>query len=79
VNVKQAANASPRPSMVVKANPAIGLNTDTTGTAAAGAGWIVIGPITVNPTSDGATWVELRNNLETVTRAYCYWDHIVTT
>ena len=51
-----------RPTMVVKANPAGGIPVDVTGTAPNGAGWVMIGPLTVSPTSDCSVWVELHNN-----------------
>lgn len=77
VKVKQPANLSPRPTLVVKANPEIGVNADATGTAAAGTGWVTIGPVTITPTSDGAVWVELHNNIDGT--AVSYWDAISAT
>ena len=75
IGVKQAANASPRPTLVVKANPNIGVNADVTETAGAAAGWIAIGPAAINPTSDGAVEVQLWNNLDRqFGTAPCYFD-----
>lgn len=80
INVKQAANASPRPTLVIKANPSIGVNSDVTGTAGSGTGWVTIGPVNAAPTSDGVLWVELRNNYDAQYQgAPCYWDHVVVT
>jgi len=80
VNVKQAVNISPRPSLIVKANPGIGINADVTGTAASNTGWVVIGPVNITPSSDGAVWVELWNNYDAqVYQAPCYFDHIFAT
>jgi hypothetical protein len=81
---KQPANASPYPSLIVKANSSIGVNADVTGTSPGGAGWVKIGPVTVVATAPGVVWVELRNNLTTLdpTRgvtgpwAICYFDNI---
>lgn len=78
VSVKQALNISPRPTLVVKANAAIGVNSDVTGTAGSSATWVTIGPVTASPSSDGALWVELRANLD-YQSATCYWDNIQTT
>lgn len=78
VNVLQAANMSPRPTMVIKSNPSIGLNADVSATAPSGAGWTVIAAPTVTATALGATWVELHNNLDTnVGQTPCYWDHLI--
>ena len=79
INVKQAVNGSPRPTLVVKANPSIGVNSDVTGTAGSGTGWVTIGPVSITPSSDGAVWVELHNNYDSqVLQTPCFWDHIVT-
>jgi len=75
VKVKQAANASPRPSLVVRTNPDIGVNDDVVVAAGMGAGWVTIGPASITATSDGAVWVELRNNLDApIASAPCYFD-----
>jgi len=83
---KQPANASPYPTMVVRANADLGLNSDVTGTSPGGTGWVKIGPLTVVVTSPGVLWVELRNNLKTLDPssvrgatgpwAICYFDNI---
>lgn len=78
IDVKQAVNVDPRPTLVVKANPSIGVNSDVTGTAGSSTGWVTIGPVTAEPTSDGVLWVELRVNLD-YQYGPCYWDNISTT
>lgn len=62
VLAKQGANVAPHPSMIVKSNPAIGVNADVSASSPGGTGWQTIGPISVSPSSDGALWVELWNN-----------------
>lgn len=80
IQCKQAINLSPRPTMVIKANSDIGVNADVTVTAGSGAGYVTIGPETINPVSDGALWVELHNNLDyQIAVAPCYWDNLSTT
>jgi hypothetical protein len=76
--VKHPSDATPRPTLVVKSHAAIGLLVDTIGTAPSGVGWVQIGPVTVNPTADGATWVELWNNCERQVD-HCYFDSVQTT
>lgn len=76
---KQVVNASPRPSMVVKANAAIGVNADITTSAPAGAGWVTIGPVSVTATGEGAVWVELWNNYELAFETPTFFDQIATT
>ena len=61
--VMQAANASPRPTIIVRANPSVGVNADVVATAGAGTGWVTAGPVTITPSSNGAVWVEIWNNL----------------
>jgi hypothetical protein len=60
--VKQEINTAPFPTMVVRANPDIGIVADITGTSPGGAGWVKIGPITATASSVGVVWVELRAN-----------------
>ncbi len=67
-----------RPSMVVKANPVVGLNADLSASAPNGVGWTQIGPITFTPTGAGVVWVELHNNQTTAPSASLF-DHIITT
>jgi hypothetical protein len=80
IDCKQVLNGAPYPTLVVKANASIGVNADVVGTAGTGAGWKTIGPITANPTSAGALWVELRNNMDAQSgMGKCYFDNLVTT
>jgi hypothetical protein len=76
--VYQIANVSPFPSVIVKANPLIGISSDVTGTSAGSSGWITVGPISISPTSEGVLWVELHNNLQ-VTGCPCYFDKVNVT
>lgn len=62
IQVKQVSNTNPRPSMVIKANPAVGLLADVSGSAPSGVDWVTIGPLVVTATAAGAVWVELHNN-----------------
>jgi hypothetical protein len=65
VQVKQAANSTPYPTIIVRKNASIGISADVTGTSPGGTGWVTIGPVTVTPSSEGVVWVELWNNLYT--------------
>lgn len=76
VNVKQADNRSPYPSLIVKANSDVGVSSDLTTTSTGGAGWVVVGPLTFTATATGLLWVELWNNT-TYEPAPCFFDHIV--
>ena len=76
VDVKQASNTSPYPTVVVKANPAIGVSIDHTGTSTGGTGWVTIGPVTVSATSPGVLWVELHNNSTAYPAELAYFDNI---
>jgi hypothetical protein len=68
-----------RPSMVVKANPAISINSDVITAAGSSTGWITVGPVTINPSGSGVLWVELHNNDTSTFQSTAYFDHIVTT
>jgi hypothetical protein len=78
VDVKQAANASPRPRLTIKANLEMGVLADVQDSAPSGTGWVTIGPLTVEPTSAGALEVLLENLYDTGQpgTAPCYWDNI---
>lgn len=73
IYAKQALNLSPRPSVVLKKNSAVGLVADTSFVAAAGAGWTAI-PVSFVATAVGVIWVELWNNLNTLTSAPCLFS-----
>jgi len=79
VKVKQAVNAVPYPTMVIKANAACGVLTDVVGTSPGGAGWVSIGPIVATATVNGALWVELWNNYTLAGNAPAYFDQILVT
>lgn len=74
---KQAVNLEPRPKMVIKANPDVGLLADVTASKGAGTGWgqIISGFV---PTATGVVWVELHNALPDGNYD-CFFDHITTT
>ena len=68
-----------RPSLIVKANPNVGLNNDISGSAPAGSGWQTIGPVSFTSTGTDVVWVELwNNNLNTISQPALF-DHIVAT
>jgi hypothetical protein len=79
VNVKQAGSFSSPPTMTIKANTALGLNSDVVGTAARSASWVTIGPVTAVAGSNGVFIVQLVSNATAENAAPCLWDHIVTT
>ena len=80
VFAKQVSNVTgKRPSLIVKANPALGVNSDVSGAVGSGAGWGTIGPITVTPSGTGALWVELHNNDTDTFSSPAFFDHIVAT
>jgi len=79
VSAKQVVNQEPRPSIIVRANPSIGIPNDITAFAASGTGWVTAGPITVTPTDNGAVYVDLVNNYAGMSQAPAYFDHIITT
>jgi hypothetical protein len=58
----QNSTGSYRPSMIIKANPNIGLNNDLSASAANGSGWVNIGPIMFTSLAPDVVWVELHNN-----------------
>lgn len=71
-------NIAPYPSMVVKANAAIGIPSDLMATVLSGGVFVTIGPINITATAEGATWVELHNNLQ-LANSPCWFDNIITT
>jgi len=79
VDTKQVINASPRPTLVIIANPDVGLMANVTATAPSGTGWVTIGPASFNATAVGAVWVELHNNYVALFNTPAYFDHIVGT
>ena len=80
VLAKQVSNVTgKRPSIIVKANPDIGVSVDVSASAGGSAGWVTIGPVTVTPTSAGVLWVELWNNDTDTFDSPAFFDHRVTT
>ncbi len=77
VSVKQVVNATPRPTMVVKAASGI-LASDQTGTAGSSTGWVTIS-ISFTALADGPLWVELHNNYYGASNTPTYFDHLVAT
>ncbi len=80
VDCLQAVNSSPRPTITVKANPAIGVAADVSATAGSNTGWITIGPVTITPSSNGVVWIEIRANYDTQAGGCpCWFDNMVWT
>lgn len=77
VLTKQVANVAPYPSMVVKANSAVGLASDLTVSGTAGGGWTTCGPASFTCTASGVLWVELHNNCVTVAQSSAFFDHLI--
>lgn len=84
VRVKQIkAFPNMRPTMVIKSNPLVGLNSDAIVTAPYGIDWTVIGPYVFTATNIGLVFVELHNNLamseSPVMESKALFDHIIVT
>jgi hypothetical protein len=79
VSTMQNSTGSYRPSVIVKANPEIGLYNDISGSAADISGWTTIGPVSFTSIVAGAVWVELWNNNNQMFNSPAYFDHIITT
>jgi hypothetical protein len=74
--VKQAANQSPRPRLVLKANSALGIDVDVESVAASGTGWVTLS-ITFTPTAEGVVEIIQENRLDYQPGvAPCYWDNL---
>lgn len=67
------------PTMVVKANSAVGLNNDISGSAIDTQGWNQIGPVSFTATAVGIISVELWNNNSNEYNTPCLFDHIICT
>ena len=79
IKVKQVANQSPRPTLTVLPNPAVGIADPIVTAAPSGTDWVMIGPVSVTFTAAGVVWIELRNWLNTqFGTTPCYWDDRVT-
>lgn len=78
VDVQQAVNLSPRPTLTVHADASVGINSDIVGTAGSSAGFVTIGPLTVSPSADAILLVTLANNYDgQFPGSPCYWDNLV--
>jgi hypothetical protein len=80
VLVKQQENTANRPSMIVRTNSNVGINSDLTAVAPSGTGWVTIGPITFTSTGADVVWVELHNNCmfaNYTAPSPAFFDHIV--
>lgn len=77
IKVANITGLTPYPTVTIRANPVIGVNSDVVGTAGSGTGWQTIGPLSVSPSSEGVLLVELysggvnANNIRTVR-----WDNV---
>lgn len=71
VFARQPVTGQPRPRMVVRANPEIGLLTDQSMSAPSGSGWVEIGPISFTASQHGGVWVEFWNP---AARWPCWFD-----
>ncbi len=81
VSSKQArsVNTSSCPSIVVKANASIGINSDIIAYAPSGSSdWTTIGPLIVAPLIGGGVWVELRNNEYGFKDNPAWFDQLIT-
>jgi hypothetical protein len=74
IDVKQAVNLIPHPTLVIRRNPAVGLEEDVTATASAGTGWVTI-TASFTAAADGAVWFEPGNNLDG--HFPCHFDNLV--
>ena len=88
IRVKQVANVEPFPSLVLKANPAVGIDADIVEVSDGGAGWVTI-TSSFLCIAAGVIWVELRNNCTSIYSPAnanltgnpaepAFWDHLVT-
>jgi hypothetical protein len=81
--VKAVADPNWRPSMVIKANRNVGLNSDVTVLAPAGMDWVLIGPYVFTATGTDVVYVELHNNLymneNPLQESKAFFDHIIVT
>lgn len=73
----QVVNLTPRPAIVIKANPDVGLNADVTAVAPAGTGWVHTPDAAFVASVAGVVWVELWNRVQSQ-NAPVFFDRIVT-
>jgi hypothetical protein len=78
ISAKQVSNvAGKRPSLIIKANPDIGIAADVAASAPLSTDWVTIGPISVAPTRAGVLWVELWNDDTDTFNSPAFFDHII--
>lgn len=78
IKVKQPVAGTLRPRIYARADASLGVAADVEAVAAAGTGWLTIGPISVTPSASGVLQVILENRTDAIP-ATCYWDGIATT
>jgi hypothetical protein len=67
-----------RPSLIVKANPSVGIPSDIVAYAPDSSDWVLIGPTIFTATGTGMVFVEIHNNL-LMSDSPAFFDHIVAT
>ncbi len=78
--VRQVSNVSgKRPTLIVKANVAIGVVADLTSTAPSGTGWVQFPVTNITAPTAGFLWVELHNNDTDNFNSTAYFDHRLVT
>lgn len=77
VNVKQPTTLAivATPTVVIKANPSIGLLYDLSGSVGSAQTWATVG-LSFSASAEGMVWVELHNNNVHEYNTPCYFDHI---
>lgn len=73
--VKQPVNVLPRPSIVIRANPLVGLNADVEVAAQPGTDWVIV-QAGFTATAEGGVYVELRGNYDGQ-MVESWWDNLV--
>lgn len=78
IQCKEILDLTPRPTLTVLKDSALGINSDQVATAPSGADWKTIGPLSISATAVGVALVQLKNN---VVSQYtdCYFDLLVAT
>lgn len=78
IAVLQPSTTLPRPSITIRANPAVGLYSDLQASAPAGSGWVTIGPLAWTATAAGGVWIDLVAPFSGG-ESGTWWDNRVTT
>lgn len=74
IKVKQASNVTPRPTLTLLANAAVGLTGDLSGSAESSEDWVTIGPLEFTATAQGVVIAELACHNVAENEAGCFWD-----